>query len=357
MGLTAQDIRENVQRDGADGAQFQVRPFAQARQFWRDQIARLPGATLYHREPWLEVLHRCYRLKLHVATLGPGSIRAACVMARGGSPLSRRLVALPFSDYCAPLAVDREAEQRLLTEMIRHLPGERMEFRGANAPPPWRTVDCFQRWTLDLTAPLPVIERGIARGFRTNFRSALKAGVKVERGCGPEHVERFYTLQLETRRRHGVPPQPLRLFRIVREVFTRDDSCDVWLASAQGKDIGALFVLRDGGDLYMKWSARRPSTINGASHLLVFSMIEEFAGKARQLDPGRADVRNPGLTRFKNEMGARPASLPYSYFPEPRRQISAEVLQGPAKLASQLWRRLPLPVTRLLGSALYGYFA
>ena len=86
-------------------------------------------------------------------------------------------------------------------------------------------------------------------------------------------------------------------------------------------------------------------------------LLEEFAGKARLLDRGRVDVRNTGLRHFKKDHGAQPEPLSYAFFPKAPRQISTEVLSGPAKLVSRLWRFLPSPMTRMLGSALYGYFA
>jgi hypothetical protein len=79
--------------------------------------------------------------------------------------------------------------------------------------------------------------------------------------------------------------------------------------------------------------------------------------EARLLDKGRADVRSTAQRHFKKDQGAHPAPLPCAYLPRAPRQVSAETLGGAAKIASRLWRHLPLPVTRVLGSAIYGFFA
>ncbi len=343
----------------AGGMEFQIQPIAQARSRWRRLTDTVPGAALYHREAWLELLERCWGLRLWVATIGRGDrADAGCVLARARNPLAPRMIGLPFSDFCAPLAVDEGARDRLLDELAAQRPAERLELRGvAAAPAPWQSVACFERWTIGLAQPFWSLERGMARNFRANARRAARAGVKIERGCAAEQVARFYALQLVTRRRLGVPPQPQRLFRTVHEIFSRAGNCEIWLASMGGSDLAGLFVLRDRDDLYCKWSARRAGAVEGASHLLTVSLLEEFAGKARLLDRGRVDVRNAGLRHFKKDQGAQPAPLPYAYFPKAPRQVSAEALSGPAKLASRLWRHLPLPVTRMLGAALYGYFA
>ena len=86
-------------------------------------------------------------------------------------------------------------------------------------------------------------------------------------------------------------------------------------------------------------------------------MIEAYADKAASIDFGRCDMRNQGLVRSKSELGCVARPLPYAFFPKAPRNISSEVLSGPAKLASLIWKRLPLPVTRMLGEALYRYLA
>lgn len=351
-------ISQNLQTHEPVGTEFQILPIAEARPLWRRLIDSLPGATLYHRDPWLELLERCWGLRLSVAAITRGrELDAGCVLARLRNLLSTRMVGLPFSDFCAPLAADQRSSDALLAELVRLQPGCRLELRGVAAPRPWRSVNCFERWTLDLAQPFAALERAMGANFRANARRALRAGVRVENGRGAEHVARFYALQLATRRRLGVPPQPRRLFVTAHEIFSRDDNCQVWLASIRGKDLAGLFVLRDGNDLYCKWSAHRPGIVQGASHLLNVSLIEEFAGRARLLDRGRVDIRNSGLRHFKKDQGAKPAPVPYSYFPEAPRRVSAETLSGPVKILSRLWRHLPLPVTRVLGTALYGYFA
>lgn len=82
-------------------------------------------------------------------------------------------------------------------------------------------------------------------------------------------------------------------------------------------------------------------SLNG-SHLLLWSVIEEFSGRAKVLDCGRTDRRNEGLVRFKRQLGARPVALAYSYFPKDPKNVSAEIPAGMQKLAARVWCRLPL---------------
>jgi hypothetical protein len=346
---------------GNGAQQFCVRPFAEARELWRDALANFSGASLYHSERWLEVLRRAYAMDLWVASVSEGpSVRAACVLAGSKNPLSRRFVALPFSDFCEPLAADSAALERLFSGLASDpLTRSGCEIRGIPAPVPWQVADCYTVFAVDMARTSDAIERSLGGEFRRklarNLRQARQAGLKVERGHEPDHVTRFYRLLLETRRRLGVPPQPLRLFMMVRELFHADNLIEVWLATADGRDAAGLILLKDRDRLYYKWSARGNVNAPGANHLLVWSVIEEYAGAASSLDLGRADVRNVGLMQFKKEMGGRATPLPYAFFPKRPRHISPEVPSPTRRALTQIWRRLPLSATRLIGSALYGY--
>lgn len=355
MVATAEKAPAWQDREG----QVRLRPLAQVQSLWRSFAAQAPETLLYHREPWLELLRRVFAFELWVATFESGAdLRAACVLAQSKSPFRPRLIALPFSDISPPLFVDRGAMLALLGGLSAlRASGGGCEIRGLAAPDPWRVVNCFSHWTLDLERPRAALERALSQNFRRNLRRASAAGVRVERGRQAAHLERFYALHLEARRRLGLPAQPARFFRLLRELFAPAERLEVWIASHGSRDAAALVLLGDGERLYYKWGARCTEGAPGASHLLFWSVLEEFAGCFRLLDLGRADARNHGLSRFKHELGGRPAALPYAYFPHEPRQVSSEALSGGRRLVSRLWRHLPRPATRLLSAAIYGYLA
>src|SRR6266851_9738458 len=103
----------------------------------------------------------------------------------------------------------------------------------------WMTINCFQAWRLDLSCPLNSLQRGLHTNLRRRIKQARTAGVRIERGRGINHLLRFYTLHLETRRRLGVPPQSLKFFRLVRQFFS-GDGFEIWLASYRGCDCAAF---------------------------------------------------------------------------------------------------------------------
>jgi len=354
--LLANDPVERSNPAVRDG--LNVTPWSDGLPMWRAALSQLAGATFYHCESWIETLRGSYPIKLEVATLHRhGVLRAAAVFARSKGLFSTRLVSLPFSDCGEPLAVDDESRTEFLRALASSNQGASIEIRGAAGPAPWKNIDCFVHWTLDLKRPYHEINAGFSRTVRSGIKRGRKDNIRIVRGTNPAYLARFFDLQLQTRRRLGIPPQPFKFFATVHEKFSRRGDCEVWFATLDGRDQAGLVVLRNDDELCYKWGARDENCHPGANHLLVASMIEAHAGQVSSIDFGRCDTRNQGLVRSKAEIGCVSRPLPYAFFPVAPRSISSEVLSGPAKVLSTVWKRLPLPVTRVLGEALYRYMA
>ena len=353
----ARQPRGGSSRAAANG--LSLRPLAEDLETWQKLLSACPNATLYHSKRWIELLSRSHRFTMWLATLArQGRPVAGCVFARAHNPFVRRLISLPFSDGCAMAVLEPEASTELLDALVARGPiGTSYEVRGVDCGAPWDTVRYFANWRLELDRPVESIERGLKVNFRRNLRQAARQSMRIEHGSSGQHLKRFYALQLETRRRFGLPAQPMRFFKLTREIFAPSGDFDIWIANDGGKDVAAAVFLRENDVVYFKWSARRSDCRSSANHLLVWSAIEEFAPRTRALDLGRADSRNQGLTRFKRELGATATPLPHAFYPTARHQVSAEVLTGAHKTAARVWSMLPLFVTRPLGWAIYRFLA
>ncbi|HKD69626.1 MAG TPA: GNAT family N-acetyltransferase [Candidatus Binataceae bacterium] len=338
---------------------FVVQSLASCRPSWKQLATRANGATLYHDERWLRLLEEVYGFKITVAGVYEGSsLEAACLLARTRNPFKPRFLALPFSDTCPPLAADPALMPLLGNALTMHpMPRAGCEIRGVALPEPWRVVDCFGEWTVDLTRPLAELSRRTASHFRRQVRRGIESGLSVRCGSSIDDLYGFYQLMAETRHRKGLPVQSLRFFKRAHELFSPIGDSEIWSVIEKGSVIAAGLMLRSFDCLHYKWSARRTDCPAGAAQLLIWSAIERHAGITSSLNLGRTDARNAGLVRFKKEAGAKPAPLPYSFYPKAPAQVSAEVLSGPMLLLSRAWRRLPKTATRTLGSALYRYMA
>ena len=353
MGVHA--IDEDMAQGCEQGLSLRLTPFDEERQKWLDLVRESPDATLYHRETWIQLLARAYSLPLYVATLSRGnSLLAGCVFAR--APLSNRFVALPFSDSCPPLAREPEAGRLLMSELIKERPARACyEVRGTSGPAKWQDFESFTQWRLEIDRSIARIEESLAQNFKRNLRRATTQRIRLEHGNKINLLERFYEIQLESRRRLGLPSQPWRFFRLAHDTFAPNGDLDVWIANENGSDTASAVFLRDRDVIHYKWGARRPNSNSSANHLLFWNAIEEFARGNRILDLGRTDIRNQGLMRFKKELGATVHPLPSSFYPQVPRQVSAEALTGGFAIGARVWRRLPIFATELMSRAIYRF--
>jgi hypothetical protein len=336
-----------------------IEPFAQIQREWSELAKACPDATIYQRDRWLKALNLSYRFDLRAATLRDldGRLAAACLFARSKNPFARRWTSLPCSDSAPPLARDEQARQQLLLDLAAAPFASRslLEIRGCAAPQPWKQASCFAEWRLDLSRPFKAIERTMAPNFRRQLNRGNERSFAIDAHRGISGMKRFYGLMLETRRRLGLPAQPWSFFRAVHEAFASENNVEVWTISQDGHALAAMVMLADGPEIHYKWSARLDPTPPGATHRLLAAILEKYAQQFLFMNLGRTDVRNTGLSRFKKEMGAAAYPMPYSFLPEVPAQVSPEVLDESRLLLSRIWRRLPMPLTRLLGSALYRY--
>jgi hypothetical protein len=286
------------------------------------------------------------------------SVEAGCLLARSTNPFNRRMISLPFSDFCPPLASDQNTRDALLGEMAAAMRlSSGLEVRGVSAPYPWHTRHHFCRFTLNLRRPFDAIERAADREVRRHMRRARSADVRIDVGTDTAAIRPFFKMQLESRRRLGMPSQPLRFFQILRDVYASIGCFEVWTASQANRPVAAAIILRDRNILHVPWLARVKDSPDGASHLLLMTLAERYAGRMKCLDLGRTDTRNRGLMRFKRDFGTDMEMLPYSYYPTPPRTTNAQDLSGGLRIASQVWRKLPMPVAQALGPMMYRLMA
>ena len=143
------------------------------------------------------------------------------------------------------------------------------------------------------------------------IRRADRERVVVDQGRSETILQEFYKLMLLTRRRHKLPPQPLAWFRNVIECC--GSRVTIYVARVDNRPIASIFMLRHKRSLVYKYGGSDESFHNmGAIPRLFWEAIQD--GKSEQLlelDLGRSDQDNEGLTRFKGHLGAARSPLQY----------------------------------------------
>jgi CelD/BcsL family acetyltransferase involved in cellulose biosynthesis len=354
---TLSSLGDQEERGARDSAALvcEIDPLADTR--WDELVARHSNSSIFHTRAWLQALRTTYgyRPVVYATTRGP-QIEEAVVFCGIESRLTgRRLVSLPFSDHCQPLA-----SGAALDAILRHVHEQQpklglryVELRPVTCDPHslgdvgFGVSERVSFQTIDLCSELPVLFKQMHDScIRRKIKRAEREGLTYEVGRSEEILQKFRQLLFLTRRRHKLPPQPAAWFRNIAALL--GESMRVHLLSKDGIPVASLLTLHFGQQVTYKYGCSDARFNNlGGTPLLFWKVIQQAKQEgATLLDLGRSDYSDPGLIAFKEHLGGRSTELCYYRMPVPVERAAED---GWAKgWAGELLARMP---DRFLGAA------
>lgn len=274
----------------------------------------------------------------------------------------RRGVSLPFTDECEPLCEDAGAFREIWRAALDHgraRAWKYLEIRGGRSllgDAPASTSFWGHRINLDVGEAR--LFEGLESPVRRAVRKAEKSGLTIEFSQDLGAVRAFYGLLCQTRRRHGVPPQPFSFFsNIQRHVLAQGLGRVVLARHGSMPVAGAIFFQFGGAAIYKFGASDETRQHLRANNLVMWEAIKSYSrqGCAR-LDLGRTSLGNEGLRRFKLGWGAQERRIDYArYDLRADRFVTApDEAEG---WHNRVFRLLPLPLSRLIGTVLYKHVA
>jgi len=329
---------------------------------WDDLAASHPRASVFHQMGWLKSLARTYGYRPIVLTSTPP-----------GKPLSdgiafcevkswitgSRLVSLPFADHCEPLLNE-------IGDFVEFTKWIRSEYRQQSwkyielRPCSWEVhsdsllvmSQSFWFHTLNLTPSLDKIFHDLHKNcIQRRIRRAEHEQLLYEKGCSEGILEDFYRLLMITRRRHQILPQPRVWFQNL--VACMSPNVEIRLARKNGIPIAAIFTLRHNRTVVYKYGCSDENYHHlGGMPFLFWKLIEESrASGAEQIDFGRTDLENEGLTEFKDRLGASRSRLTYLRYPESEK--GQDLVASYLPSMRRLFSILPDALSSRAGTLLY----
>jgi len=336
---------------------------------WSSLIRGHPDATVFHQPEWAQVLEAAYgfRPRYFLLRHRGGGVSGIPLFEVGGLGKRGKNVSLPFSDVGGPLLSPGQDPSDLVAVLLDVMgEGVRLELRMLEGPelPGFSLSEEFCTFVIDLDADAETLRKRFQKSStQRSIKAAERGPLKVRHGRSEADMRAFYRLNLLTRRRHGVPPQPYRFFSRLWESLAPAGMLTLLLAEVDQKPAAGMIVLHSGQTHYYKYGASDPGMLFlRPNHLLMWEAIRlAVRAGVKRFDLGRTWRGNASLLRFKKSWGAR--EVPLRYWTHPPRNGSggfagtflSEGGLGYALIAGG-WRRLPLPLTRL-GGAFYKLFA
>lgn len=335
---------------------------------WQALLACQPS-TIFHSPQWLSVLADTYGFapQAVLAFDRHGFPRAGMPFCAVSDLSGRRLVSLPFSDYCDPLVVDQEQWEQLLQPLAAEncpLIVRCVHNSVPLADSRFRPVKLARWHGLDLAPSIDQLWERLHGAARRAVRKARQQGVVVAVARDPSALRAFFEMHLGVRKhKYRMLAQPFAFFEAIWRHFIEPCQGFLLTASLDRQIIAGVLYLQWQQTLFYKFNASRSELlIDRPNDLLIWEGIQE--GKRRGcefLDFGLSDLDQEGLLRFKRKFADREKTITFlSSFPT---ATTAGLMPASHRqLFSQLTalfteESVPDAITERAGDLLYRYFA
>lgn len=326
---------------------------------WDNLLLTSGDFSFFHTAAWARVISRSYGYEpAYFFRTENGRLSFVMPLMSIASPVTgRRGVSLPFSDFCdffGPNDLYLDDVVRAVLDYGRHIRWDYVEWRTTGdfvkgmAP-----SESFLTHDLDLERTEMKLFCGIRESKKRNIRRAQKDGVHVGVDNTAEFLLPFYRLHCQTRRRHGLPPQPFLFFRNIRDDILLKGLGVIVSAFYSGKIIASSIFLHFGEKAIFKYGA---SDLNFLGHrpndLLMWEAIRWYKEQGfKNLNLGRTEPNNLGLLRFKRSWGSDERQIRY-YRISLKKKVARTFRQN-AYIPCRILAKAPILSLRLIGRLLY----
>ncbi|MEW6156615.1 MAG: GNAT family N-acetyltransferase [Verrucomicrobiota bacterium] len=321
---------------------------------WDVLAVHAKDAGFFHSSAWAKVLCHSYGLKpLYFAHSNSSSISLAPIMESRTWLGQMRAISLPFTDFCGRIEdTVLESWFTLLHSQAANRSWKYWEYRGDLGG--IESSVAYYQHRLDLQRPCAKIFGGFHSSVRRSIRKAEKSGVRIELSTSERSMQEFYRLHCQTRKRHGIPPQPYFFFQNIQKYVLAQNLGGIVLARKNDKCLAAAVFLRWGKQVVFKFGASDAGAQEARpNHAVFWAAIQHWASaKCEELHLGRTSLTADGLRRFKLGWGTIESPLNYYRYRFSDRRFVPVADHG-AHWSTRVLRRLPEGILRGLGRLLY----
>jgi len=332
---------------------------------WNQFVTRMDGPPFAH-SGWGRACETYGHEPIYLVAREGGRILAGIALVALQSRLfGSKLVSPPFAERGSILGGQSTPDRArvALLERTAALAEDRnvdfVSLRGRELPAvgDFERNERFVTFVADVDSDPETVWDRIKPSRQRQIRQAREdPELRYEAGDSITDLRDYYELHLRSMRGHGTPPHSFAFFRTLWEDFAPDDNLHLGLIRNDDRLVNGILELELGSTVH-QWGVVTDYEYrdrNGGSLLLWRSLERAAAAQHRMAyDFGRTR-EGSGVYMFKKSFGGSKVRYPdLHYFPD-----ETETLPHPNKdryeLPKRVWRRLPLPVTRLVGPTIRG---
>jgi FemAB-related protein (PEP-CTERM system-associated) len=323
---------------------------------WDAFIAGQPNSTFCHQAAWRDVMKDVlgHRMSLLVAADGHGDWRGVLPLVRVRSVLGQYLISIPFMNDGGPLG-DDAAQTALVEHAVddaRRTGAKLLELRSRVAlPGPVTPSD--RKVAVHLRLPETVDDL-----WKTTFRAKLRSQIRrptkdgMTSRAGVDQLDAFYTVFARNMRDLGTPVLSKDFFKRLVSVFG-DAVSFVAVYTAEGAPAAAACCLTWRDETEVTWASSLRELNHLSPNMLLYAQLmgQAIGRGVRVFNFGRS---TPGSAthKFKLQWGGEDVPLPWPSW-SPSGGTSTPSPDRPVfRVATAIWRRLPMPVANGIGPML-----
>jgi serine/alanine adding enzyme len=318
-------------------------------------MANSNAANLYHDHRWGEIIGRCFGHKNHflLSENIDGIINGVLPLVHMKSlSFGNFIVSMPFFNYGGVCADDDSVRDQLIAEAVRiakDLKARHIEFRQENSFRngfPEKSIKVSMR--LDLPGSPDELWKAFPSKLRSQIKVPQKGGMTAVIGR-LEELESFYEVFSHNMRYLGTPVYPKRFFEDILEQFPKA----TWICSVYMKNtpVASGFLAGFKNRLEIPWASSVRSYNRLSPNMLLYWSCLKFACENgfTTFDFGRS-TKEESTYKFKEQWGATPSPMVWSYWVQDEGNVPDITPRNRKyRFAIEIWKKLPLPVTQMLG--------
>ncbi len=319
---------------------------------WDSFVMASTDATFFHLSGWQQVVEQAFRHHTYYFFIEQdGEITGILPLVHIKSLLfGNTLISNAFCVYGGVVANNPKAFAELCDkaqQLARELGVDCLEMRNLQQQhPDWPHKELYVTFRKQLDSDVEKNLNAIPRKQRAMVRAGIKAGLI---SVIDQDVERFYRAYSESVRNLGTPVFPKRYFQLLLQVF--GDACEILTVEHEGELVASVmsFYFRDEVLPYYGGGTEQARDLKGNDFMYWEVMRRAVEKGCRVFDYGRSKL-DTGSYRFKKHWGFEPEPLFYEVDLVKAKQIpEINPLNPKYQLFIAAWKRLPLPVSQLIG--------
>jgi len=328
---------------------------------WNEKVLKYKDYSFFHTKEWCQTLVYSYQYKplylIDHTDIGSNIFPIMEVRSITGK---KKLISLPFSDYCNPLltkSYDLQKCKVAFSSRFDHITSSTIDFHTCtNFIPGLAVYDLEVVQKID-AKPLPELFKSFYHNTRGNILKSEKSGVYIKIDNSLNGLNEFYRLQALTRKRHNLPPQPGYFFKNLFDIIINHNMADIFLGYYKNNIIASGLFLKFGEKVLFKYANSdfvyqelRPN------NLLTWEAIKYyFESGFSEFDFGKTEYGNEGLRKYKHGFNAY--DIPVLHFIYNIHENTFK-LKKPEKikLNNLIFKYAPVSHLKFVGNTIYKYF-